>query len=972
MRYGSLLLLLIILNFHAYTQQHIFKNYAVNDGLIANAVRRIFQDSKGFLWIGTWEGLSKYDGYTFTNYTTANGLSHNLINDFYESPEGKLYVATNNGSIDAVDGNRIIQKAVANSIVVNRFLHFNDRIIATTDHNGIQEFRNGKLMRMRQDVSDPSYSYITALNDSMLSIIADKSIRFFNAKYELITEIRNDQAVYIDAFIYRDSKKRIWAGTSNGLKLLAVPPQKNIPVSFTALPTPFSIPELRLRINDMIEDEEGTLWIGTSDGLVKIYADGSHQVITSKEGLIADNVTCIFRDRENNIWFGTSLGLSKLVTRSSIRIYTTEEGLWSNNLFFLQPAKKGVLLAGTSGGVQVFNTVTGKFTGISNGLNEFYYNAVSNTSPPVMIGLDKTRVFDTTTMQYGQTASLPFIANFYYTAISDNNGQIFWGNGDFLYLNGSGKEGSEVIHAPNIVSLLVDKKNNLWVGTRDSGVYRVRYNIVSNQLKIIAKDQILSNKNVRALFEDSKGNIWIGTRYHGVYRLDGDDATHILHFDQSNKTTSNWIKAITEDKWGNIWIAFYQGLDKLIPYDTSYRVFNFSRVNNFFTSIIGVTTDENNAIWLATNAGMVKITDGEMEKMAALPVFITKVTAHDSMYAAGKKLDFNYRQNELQFEFASPGYINEKQILYSYRLSGSSNTAWTNAGNQHVVSYTNLKPGNYRFEVRAMGWNGSWGTPAFFEFDINPPFWQRWWFTALAAIILSIAVYWIFKRRINAIRREAEMKQKIAETEMMALRAQMNPHFIFNCLNSIDNLIQNGEKEKATTYLAKFARLLRAILENSKNNTIPCWKDLETLKLYLELEQFRGDKKFSYQLDIAPEIMHGDYKVPPMIIQPYVENAILHGLLNKDSGEKKLLIAVKPEKNYIHYIVEDTGIGRKKAAEYKKLNKPMYQSMGLDITNERINLFNQNNKGSVTITDLYNENKEATGTKVEIYLINQS
>ena len=206
---------------------------------------------------------------------------------------------------------------------------------------------------------------------------------------------------------------------------------------------------------------------------------------------------------------------------------------------------------------------------------------------------------------------------------------------------------------------------------------------------------------------------------------------------------------------------------------------------------------------------------------------------------------------------------------------------------------------------------------------------------------------------------------------MMALRAQMNPHFIFNCLNSIDNLIQMNEKEKATLYLSKFAKLIRSILENSNKNVVPCWKDMETLQLYLQLEELRWDKKFTYQVTIAEDILNGDYKVPPLIIQPFVENAIHHGLLNKIDGDKKLLIYVTASNNYIHYVIEDNGVGRTKANTYKQLNKPSHQSMGMQITADRIHLFNQGKDGSVTITDLENEQHEPIGTRVAIVLINQ-
>jgi ligand-binding sensor domain-containing protein/putative methionine-R-sulfoxide reductase with GAF domain len=214
------------------------------------------------------------------------------------------------------------------------------------------------------------------------------------------------------------------------------------------------------------------------------------------------------------------------------------------------------------------------------------------------------------------------------------------------------------------------------------------------------------------------------------------------------------------------------------------------------------------------------------------------------------------------------------------------------------------------------------------------------------------------------------MNEKLIAAKLEALRSQMNPHFIFNCLNSIDNLIQNNEKENATLYLSKFARLIRSVLESSKNNTISCWKDMETLKLYLELEELRWGNKISYQVVIADEILNGDYKVPPLIIQPFVENAIYHGLLNKIEGDKELLISVSVVNNHIHYIIQDNGVGRAKANEYKLLNKSAHQSMGMQITTDRINLFNQNNNGFVKIIDMVDEQYQPCGTKVIIELIN--
>jgi LytS/YehU family sensor histidine kinase len=235
--------------------------------------------------------------------------------------------------------------------------------------------------------------------------------------------------------------------------------------------------------------------------------------------------------------------------------------------------------------------------------------------------------------------------------------------------------------------------------------------------------------------------------------------------------------------------------------------------------------------------------------------------------------------------------------------------------------------------------------------------------------------------KINSIESEQSLQQtkiemlgineKLSAAKLEALQSQLNPHFIFYCLNSIDNLIQNNEKEKATSYLSKFARLIRSILETSKNNTVPCWKDMETLKLYLELEELRCDKKISYIINIASEILNGDYKVPPLLIQPFVENAIHHGLLNKTESDRKLVIDVFATQNYIHYTIQDNGVGRVKAAAYKQLNKPSYESMGMQIATDRINLFSQNNNGFIKVTDLYDEQHQPAGTRVEVELINQ-
>jgi hypothetical protein len=336
------------------------------------------------------------------------------------------------------------------------------------------------------------------------------------------------------------------------------------------------------------------------------------------------------------------------------------------------------------------------------------------------------------------------------------------------------------------------------------------------------------------------------------------------------------------------------------------------------------------------------------------------------------KLVLSYKERNISFQLGGLGLSGNFRHYFAYRLVGYDDN-WNYAGQRNYVNYTHLPAGAYRFQYRVANSMGQW-SPKIKEIVlvIRPALWRTWWFIGSIAIFIAGFITLLVRKRINTIRKNAEIKQKMTETEMMALRSQMNPHFIFNSLNSIDNLIQTDQREKATEYLSKFAKLLRAILENSKQEVIPCWKDLETLQLYLELEKLRWDKKFTSEVIIDDKIFQGDYKVPPMIIQPFVENAIHHGLLNKLEDDRKIFISVMPEKGRIKYIIEDNGVGRSKAEEYKRMNHTSHHSMGMQITTQRIHLFNREENGSIRITDLYDDQQKPAGTNVEICLNNQS
>ena len=240
--------------------------------------------------------------------------------------------------------------------------------------------------------------------------------------------------------------------------------------------------------------------------------------------------------------------------------------------------------------------------------------------------------------------------------------------------------------------------------------------------------------------------------------------------------------------------------------------------------------------------------------------------------------------------------------------------------------------------------------------------------SSVALLLISVLIIrnTMLRRKNEQLRNKHEqsgLKRKAMELEMQALRAQMNPHFIFNCLSAIDNLIQTKQSDKATSYLARFAKLIRSILDSSKNNLVPFQMDLETIQLYLEMEKFRCNDKFSYEITVEPGLLHGDFKVPSLIVQPFLENAIHHGLLNKKEIDRQLQLKINLCDEFIVYSIIDNGIGREKAAEFKEINKPEHQSYGIAITRERIHLHNQNGiADDLVIIDLEKEGVPS-GTK---------
>jgi hypothetical protein len=418
-----------------------------------------------------------------------------------------------------------------------------------------------------------------------------------------------------------------------------------------------------------------------------------------------------------------------------------------------------------------------------------------------------------------------------------------------------------------------------------------------------------------------------------------------------------------------VWLATKNGISSLtFDKDNNTIIKNIDVSTGLPTNMVNDICSYGNKIYAATPKGLCVF-----EKEQTNPSNPTKSkTLITSIKINGKKMHalqpsptLEYSENYLTFDFVGFSYRKLGNINYQYRLLGVDST-WANTVST-TSTYSDLKPNTYIFQVSAQCFDDCWCTPAEFSFTILPPFWQRIWFIALLALLFSGIMFLIYKTRIVSLRKRNQLINNLNTYKQQSLRQQMNPHFIFNTLNSIQLYILEKDTISSHKYLTKFAKLMRLILDNSQQSTIPLKDELEALKLYLELESIRLSGKFEYSIDIESDELLKQ-RVPTLLIQPFVENSIWHGIMLKPTQEGWVKIALKKVSDKVVCTVEDNGIGRQKAQSIRSQQDLERKSLGFKITAQRIELLNAlyKNKFLIKYFDLTTKNGEPKGTKVEI------
>jgi ligand-binding sensor domain-containing protein len=492
----------------------------------------------------------------------------------------------------------------------------------------------------------------------------------------------------------------------------------------------------------------------------------------------------------------------------------------------------------------------------------------------------------------------------------------------------------------------------------------------------------LQNKKIGFLYDKKQAimptdialthdTMYVATSQKGLYIF--KDTIIIAHLTTTNGLLSNNIKTVIPYQNG-VWFATDKGIQN---YNLAANVWqNITRADGLATYNVSDIAVAFGKIAVATNKGLqIFSLPMQLQNTVAPPIAITKVSVAERDTCLSANYTLSYHQNNINISFEGLAFRSRGEFKYRYRLVGLS-SHWTVVDSKiNFASYPSLPAGSYRFEVVALNEDGAVSTvPAAINFVITTPWWQRWWAYLLffVGVVGIISAFFgvrlrLLRQRTDLALQKSDIEQQLRSSQLAALKVQMNPHFIFNALNSIQEYIVLNEKRLANAYLGKFADLMRYTLDMSQKTSVPLANEIKVLHLYLELESLRFEKDFEYTITIAENVEPLDIYIPPMLLQPYIENAIKHGLLHR-SGHKKLSINIRLHDKNLHCSIEDDGIGRRRAQEIRQQREAQHTSFATSATQKRLELLNYGRKAAISVryTDLYDAAQHAIGTRVEL------
>lgn len=983
-------------------QNFIKKTFTTADGLPHNIARSIVRDSSGFIWVGTWDGLSRFDGHDFRNYYhipgDTNSLPYFSVKNLAIDSYNNLWLHTDNGNVarfNRTTDNFTLFKSF-NGVSIEQVISIH------TDENGLlwiiginevirwdDRKKEGLILSLLDDNGKPysllfQFTSLSFSGDSSIWISGSEVLEFRKSgkntyKIKKLYPVINtppkrkiEYEINIHASIYNSPSGNIWLLTNNGLFKLDkhnatfreyrddIPPDEFSGKEYFSWGWPddgiyIYKPETRKLTHipgqsthvpvSILPLDDKQIWFssytssGVSLGISQlILTTGFFENYNlSDPDSAAPAVYSVIIDKYKNIWTGIR-GYDHIVQFTpdkKIKNIFPAENRAADNMSYIRtmiPVRDGVWIGYFSELLQFYDYKTSVF---KNYFPEVYgFRAILvNEDGTLFIGTTELSLFDPSTGKIKVLWKDPGAEHIFKLYLSPDG--IMWGGMSgrkiLKYNLRTGDSGVITLLSgqSNVEDIIPGDNGDLWFALLGEGV--CRYNTINESFKFYTTASGLSNNTTYSLLRDKAGYIWVSTN-NGISRINPKtdqirvfrvtDGVGVIEFNSGAKFTGEDGRFLMGGMGG--FVSFYP--DSIMSYEAKQ------------------------------NKQGIIITDFRVSGGKSLPS--KPLNESDTIF-------IQKGQNNFRLSFSSTDFINSDKTIFRYRLSGI-NREWieTDSENRNI-NYSNLNPGWYYLTIEATDFNGAWSASKMIVIRVTPYFYQTKLFLIMLPIIATLIL--IFSLIIYISQVQQKERQKQYELKLQSLRGQMNPHFIFNSLNSINYFISNNDKLSANRYIADFSRLIRSILSNMGNNYIPFESELSSIGDYLRIEHLRFGDKFDYKIITDQIIDQGNIEVYPGIVQPFIENAIWHGVRALENRKGMIRIVFLPHADgSLRCIIEDDGVGRKASID-RQGGYGNHKSRGIDIVTQRLQITTKIKRTNfkLEITDLYKDRIE-TGTKVEV------
>lgn len=932
-------------------QEFSYTNYDSQHGLAGSTVFCMLQDKQGFLWFGTETGVSRFDGTRFRNFSTVDGLPDNQVLSMFEDSRGRIWMSPFNKSICYYYKGKIYNQH--NDSLLGR-LSLSGYVITVTENSG------GDIL-----LHQASQLYILKRSGGIVTIKAGPHTA--NVLYPFVaagvnadgefSALMTDSLFYLRGDTLQFQRQLVLPFINYRFALLSKDLQlwRNGTSTFMTDKNGVS-KELRFDMNTMYK------FSLISDSLFSINTPGGAYVYdlysgVSRAYLPSEAVSTVYRDNEGNLWFCTLSHGVFMLNSSSVTYVKLKDNGAALNAYCLAKSGKGWLAGSDMVTLFSFNSSGARPAfRLYNLLPERITAIAIDENGKIILGTDSRLTRLKPGFGYDTTIDLLSVK-----AICQTKRELYVADGRQAYSVDLQTFTVREIFWRERSTAIYFFRDTIYIGTLD-GLFLV----LKDRSRVDFGKRFPQFRNrIMAIRQSADSTLWIAT-FSGVFGL--RDGRIIASLTEQDGLISNICRTL-EVQGNELWIGTDKGLQRVDITNAAKPAVSYALTSELASRIVNSILVDGDTLLVATAEGVNIIDKRGISFNSATRLYL------DDVLVSGRSMRWNgpirlpNSDNNIRFEFAGISYRSVGGIHYEYRLVGLDN-GWRQTRDNYL-NYPTLPGGRYELQMVAVNKFGVRSPLLRVPFSIEKELWQKLWFQLLAAVLLIGIIWLVLHWRIRSIRRqEAEksgLQKRIVALEQLALKAQMNPHFIFNSLNSIQQYVLDKDIEGANKFISGFSRLIRQTLDISAKQEISLADEVSYLSTYLELERVRLENKFSYEVAVDPAARQDELFIPPMILQPFVENCIRHGIRLRNDSQGKITVTFKLAGAYLETAIEDNGVGRRVAAMHKGRNVIEYQSKGISLTTDRIELINKSAPRAIYI-DIHDlEEQGATGTRVVIH-----